>query len=57
MWLLGFELRPSEEQSVLLTTEPSLQPEYSYLGAMSAFKKMQLCEFIGQRQDLVLEKA
>jgi hypothetical protein len=24
---------------------------------MSAFKKMQLCEFIGQRQDLVLEKA
>jgi hypothetical protein len=26
MWLLEFELGPSEEQSVLLTTEPSLQP-------------------------------
>ena len=27
MWLLGFELRTfSEEQSALLTTEPSLQP-------------------------------
>jgi hypothetical protein len=26
MWFLGFELRTSEEQSVLLTTEPSLQP-------------------------------
>jgi hypothetical protein len=25
MWLLGFELRTSEEQSVLLTTEPSHQ--------------------------------
>jgi hypothetical protein len=25
MWLLGFELRTSEEQSVLLTVEPSLQ--------------------------------
>jgi hypothetical protein len=29
MWLLGFEL--SEEQSVLLTTEPSLQPLSSTL--------------------------
>jgi hypothetical protein len=27
MWLLGFELGPSEEQSVLLIAEPSLQPE------------------------------
>jgi hypothetical protein len=26
MWLLGFELRTSEEQSVLLHAEPSLQP-------------------------------
>ena len=26
MWLLGFELRTLEEQSVLLTSEPSLQP-------------------------------
>jgi hypothetical protein len=26
MWLLGIELRTFEEQSVLLPTEPSLQP-------------------------------
>jgi hypothetical protein len=26
MWLLGIELRPLEEQPVLLATEPSLQP-------------------------------
>jgi hypothetical protein len=26
MWLLGFELMTSKEQSVLLTAEPSLQP-------------------------------
>ena len=26
MWLLGIELRTLEEQAVLLTTEPSLQP-------------------------------
>ena len=26
MWLLGLELGPLEEQLVLLTTEPSLQP-------------------------------
>jgi hypothetical protein len=26
MWFLGFELRTSKEQSVLLTAEPSLQP-------------------------------
>ena len=28
MWLLGFELRASEEQSMLLTTESSLQPHH-----------------------------
>jgi hypothetical protein len=28
MWLLGIELRTPEEQSVLLTSEPSLQPGY-----------------------------
>jgi hypothetical protein len=27
MWLLGFELRTFGKQSVLLTAEPSLQPE------------------------------
>jgi hypothetical protein len=27
MWLLGFELKTLEEQSVLLTAEPSLQPK------------------------------
>ena len=26
MWLLGFEPKPLEEQSVLLSSEPSLQP-------------------------------
>jgi hypothetical protein len=26
MWLLGFEIMTPEELSVLLTTEPSLQP-------------------------------
>jgi hypothetical protein len=31
MWLLGFELRPSEEQSVLLITEPSLQLQITLL--------------------------
>jgi hypothetical protein len=31
MWLLGFELRTSEEQSMLLTTEPSLQPRIGSL--------------------------
>jgi hypothetical protein len=33
MWFLGIELSTSEEQSVLLTTEPSLQPHInSYKG-------------------------
>jgi hypothetical protein len=27
MWMLGIESGPLEEQSVLLTTEPSLQPQ------------------------------
>jgi hypothetical protein len=27
MWVLGIELRTLEEQSVLLTSEPSLQPK------------------------------
>jgi hypothetical protein len=30
MWLLGFELGPLEEQSVLLSAKPSLQPSNSY---------------------------
>jgi hypothetical protein len=30
MRLLGIELRTSEEQSMLLTTEPSLQPHKSF---------------------------
>jgi hypothetical protein len=28
MWLLGFELKTQEEQSVLLTTAPSLQASF-----------------------------
>jgi hypothetical protein len=31
MWLLGFELRTLEEQSALLTAEPSLQPSFFLL--------------------------
>jgi hypothetical protein len=31
MWLLGFELRPLEEQSELLTTEPSHQPGTNFV--------------------------
>jgi hypothetical protein len=31
MWWWGIELEPLEEQSVLLTTEPSLQPIFLLL--------------------------
>jgi hypothetical protein len=31
MWLLGIKLRTYEKQSVLLTAEPSLQPQYIYM--------------------------
>jgi hypothetical protein len=31
MWLLGIELKTLEEQSVLLTAEPSLQPIHMYV--------------------------
>jgi hypothetical protein len=31
MWVLGIEPGPLEEQQMLLTTEPSLQPYYLFL--------------------------
>ena len=37
MWLLGIELRTLEEQSVLLTAEPSLQPRIKKIFKVTVF--------------------
>jgi hypothetical protein len=41
MWLLGIELRPLEEQSVLLSTESSLQAHYTVF-LFFVFKKVEV---------------
>ena len=33
MWVMGLNLGPLEEQSMLLTADPSLQPQNSTLGS------------------------
>ena len=40
MWLLGSEVRTSEEQLVLLTTEPSLQPQCIFYATESVIMEV-----------------
>ena len=47
MWLLGFELWTSEEQSVLLTAEPSLQPLCVFLIRSSCSALLHMPAFQG----------